>query len=159
MEDIEHFDIQNLNTTFNDLIKEVSRHNLSNLKENNVIILPSHGYKDLYYKGTLNTLDYLNEHDISADICATDEEYQEVLLHGLDIWLGTFLIKYVAIPIFNIVIGNYIFNKLKAKPDDNISLEFVVEQKDGNIQRVEYRGKVEDLDKAMSVLRDVESDS
>ena len=74
--------------------KEIS----SSLQQAGVIILPSHGTDDAFYGGTIETLDFLNDHDVPTEIYSTDDDYRELSLHGADLWLGTILVKYVFIP-------------------------------------------------------------
>ena len=148
----EKFSVQDENITFNDLIER--KPDLSEeLKERNVVILPSHGTKDAFYSGSLDTLDFLNDNKLNADIYSTDDNYKELGLHSADIWLGTFFIKNFVIPIFCSVIAAYIYDKLKAKSDDKISLKFIVEKKDGNTASVNFDGKVENLSKALDAVK------
>lgn len=124
-----------------------------------VIILPSHGTTDTFYRGSLDILDHLKEHNINADILASDEQYKELSLHGADVWLGTFLIQNFVIPIFCSVIASYIYDSLKAKPSDRISLKFIVEKKDGRTASVSFDGKVEDLSKAIDAVKEFSDES
>ena len=118
-----------------------------------MVILPSHGHDDAYYAGTLDTLDFLNENGIDTDVYASDEEYKELGLHGAEIWLGTFIIQSIVVPIFCGVVSAYIYDKLKAKDDDDIALRFMVENKKGKTIAVEFNGKVENLDKALDAIK------
>ena len=125
MRDEEVFKIFDSKLTFDDNVSDASSDIISVLREKEVIILPSHGYEDLYYEGSLETLDYLNENNIKADIYATDEEYKEIALYSAEIWLGTFLLKNFVIPVFTGLLSTYIYSKLKAKPKDSISLTLI----------------------------------
>lgn len=147
------FSIEDSVLTFEALIRNASPEISLILKEKSVIILPSHGHEDVYYAGTLDTLDYLNENDINADVYATDNEYKELGLHAADIWLGTFIIKNFIIPIFCSVVSAYVYDKIKAKKNDKISLTFIVEKKDGNTISVEYNGGVEKLNQVLDTIR------
>lgn len=149
----EKLKIEDSALTFESLIKDASPEISSTLKEKNVIILPSHGHEDVYYSGTLDTLDYLNGNNIDADVYATDDDYKELGLHAADIWLGTFIIKNFIIPIFCSVVSAYIYDKIKAKKSDNISLTFIVEKKDGKTISVQYNGKVEGLDQVLNTVK------
>jgi len=123
-----------------------------------VLIHPSHGHEDVYYAGTLDTLDFLNENGINTDVYASDDEYRELGLHGAEIWLGTFIIQSVIVPIFCGVASSYIYDKLKAKNDDNIALRFMVENIKGKTTAVEFKGKVENLDKALDAIKSFSED-
>lgn len=149
----EIFRVEESSVTLKNLINDASTNVASTLNEISVVILPSHGYDDLFYSGTLDTLDFLNEKGIKTDVYASDDEYKELSLHGADIWLGSFLISSVVVPIFCNVISSYIYDKLKAKKDDNIALKFMVENKEGKTTAVEFNGKVEHLSKAIDAVK------
>ncbi|MEE1982754.1 hypothetical protein [Shewanella xiamenensis] len=155
----EIFIVQESSVTFKKLINDASIEVASTLNDKSVVILPSHGHDDLYYAGTLDTLDYLNDNEVNTDVYASDEEYKEIALHGADIWLGSFLISSVAVPIFCNVISSYIYDKLKAKKDDNIALKFMVENKEGKTTAVEFNGKVEHLSKAIDAVKGLSDES
>lgn len=149
------FEVIETDMSFDELVSNAPEEISSVINEKAVIILPSHETKDSFYSGSLETLDYLNENGINTDIYSNDEEYKELGLHGADIWLGTLFIKNFIIPVFCSVIAAYIYDKLKAKKGDKISLKFIVEKKDGNSSTVSFDGKVEDLDKAIDAVKRV----
>lgn len=153
MEIKENFQIKEEALTFEELVSNAPEEISDELKNKSIIILPSHETKDAFYSGSLDTLDYLNENKINSDIYTTDEDYKELSLHGADIWLGTFFIKNVVIPIFCGVIASFIYDKLKAKNDDKISLKFIVEKKDGKTTSVSFDGKVKKLNKALDAVK------
>lgn len=149
----EIFRVEESSLTFEQLVNEAAPEISSGLKEKSVVILPSHGHDDVFYAGTLDTLDFLNENGINADIYASDEEYKELGLHGAEFWLGTFIIQSIVVPVFCGVISSYIYDKLKAKDDDNIALKFMVENKEGKTTAIEFNGKVENLSKAIDAVK------
>lgn len=157
-ETIERFEVIEDGPTFQKLIGQASPDLSSEIQGKSVLILPSHDTNDAYYTGTLDILDYLKENHVNADIFSTDEEYKELSLHGADLWLGTFIFQSVVIPIFCGVISSYIYGKLKAKPDDRISLKFIVEKKDKSSATVSYDGKVEHVEKALNAVRNFTDD-
>lgn len=149
----EKFEIDDSNLSFDQLVREAPAEVAATITEKAVLILPSHGTDDAFYSGTLDTLDFLNENGIDADVYANDEDYKELGLHGADIWLGTIFVKNIVIPIFCSVIGAYIFEKIRANKDDKVSVKFVVEKKDGQSSAISYDGKVENLDKAIDAVK------
>ncbi|HAS6550790.1 TPA: hypothetical protein GRI54_24235 [Vibrio parahaemolyticus] len=151
------FEVTNHDLTFESLLTDYPELS-EELDGKSVIILPSHGSDDSFYAGSLDTLDYLNDNGVVTDIYATDEDYKELGLHGADIWLGTFFIKNFVIPIFCSVVAAYVYDKLKAKKDDKISLQFIVENKDGKSTSVSYEGKVENLEQAINAVKEVDSE-
>lgn len=150
----ERFDVSSSDITFEQLAKDAPEELSNNINEIGVLILPSHETDDSFYTGSLDTLDYLNDKGLKADIYANDEDYKELGLHAADIWLGTFFVKNIVIPIFCGVIASYIYEKLKAKKDDKISLKFIVEKKDGKTSTVSFDGKVEEVGKALDAVKE-----
>lgn len=149
----EIFSVEESSVTFKKLIEGAPVEIANTLNEKSVVILPSHGHDDAYYAGTLDTLDFLNENGVNTDVYASDDEYKELGLHGAEIWLGTFIIQSVIVPIFCGVISSYISDKLKAKGDDNIALKFMIENKEGKTTAVEFNGKVKNLRKAIDAVK------
>ncbi|WP_227429930.1 hypothetical protein [Psychrobacter sp. I-STPA6b] len=156
MKETNFFEISDSTLTFDNIVSDASPDVINNLKQKDIVILPSHGTEDLYYVGSIDILDYFKNNNIDIDIYATDEEYQEIALHSAEIWLGTFLLKNIIIPTFIGLLSNYIYNKLKAKPDDNISVTFIAEKKNGNTKKIEYRGEVRNLNKAINSLKKID---
>ncbi|UYG00841.1 hypothetical protein [Halomonas sp. GD1P12] len=152
-ERIERFEVAEDGPTFQILIEQAVPSLASEIQGKRVLLLPSHGSDDAFYAGSLDTLDYLNENGLDADLYSTDEEYKELSLHGADLWLGTFILQSIVIPVFCGVISSYIYDKLKAKPDDKISLKFIIEKKDKSSATVSYDGKVEDVEKALNAVK------
>jgi len=150
---IECFEVTEDGPTFQKLTGQAHPALASEIQGKSILILPSHGTDDAFYAGSLDVLDYLNENQLNADLFSTDEEYKELSLHGADLWLGTFIFKSVVIPIFCGVISAYIYDKLKAEPDDKISLKFIVEKKDESSATVSYDGRVEDVEKALNAVK------
>lgn len=159
MDKQEVFSIKESSLTFERLIENASPEITTTLKNKNVVILPSHGHDDVFYAGTLDTLDYLNENRINTDVYASDEQYKELGLHGAEIWLGTFILQSIVIPIFCSVISSYIYDKLKAKNDDNIALKFIVQNKYGKSTAIEFNGKVENLDKVIEAVKNLSNEN
>ncbi|MFA5983803.1 MAG: hypothetical protein WC782_07275 [Methylococcaceae bacterium] len=151
----EIFKVEDSTLTFEKLIGDASQEIALSLQDKSVVILPSHGHDDAYYAGTLDTFDYLSENGIDTGIYSTDDEYKELGLHGADIWLGTFFVKDYVIPIFCSIVAAYVYDKIKAKKGDNISLEFIAEKKDGKAVSVQYDGDVEGLGKVLDTIKSI----
>ncbi|EIS3738858.1 hypothetical protein [Aeromonas caviae] len=154
LESKERFEVSSTDITFEQLVKDAPEELLSNINDVDVLILPSHETDDSFYSGSLDMLDYLNGNVLKTEIYANDEDYKELGLHGADIWLGTFFVKNFVIPIFCGVVASYIYEKLKAKNDDKISLKFIVEKKDGTTSTVAFDGKVEEVGKALDAVKE-----
>lgn len=154
----ERFDVSSSGITFEQLAKDAPEELVNSINETGVFILPSHETEDSFYTGSLDTLDYLNDNGLKADIYTNDEDYNELGLHAADIWLGTFFVKNIVIPVFCGVIASYIYEKLKAKKDDKISVKFIVEKKDGKSSTVSFDGKVEEMEKALNAVKEFGND-
>ncbi|WP_038889215.1 hypothetical protein [Vibrio campbellii] len=122
------------------------------IKNAKAVILPSHGSKDSFYSSTLDLLDYLNENGLCTTVYASDDEYIELSLHGADHWIGKLFINEVTIPLFVGLLTNYVYDELKAEPDDNIAINVVVERGSDNSISVDFRGKVDDLTLALNEI-------
>lgn len=90
--------------------------------------------------------------DAKFDVYSDDGELEELMLHSDDWWLGSFLLTSVFIPGFVNLITNYIYDVIKAKNDDNISIEVIVDNGKKGSKAVNYRGKVGNLQKAIDAL-------
>ncbi|AYC30977.1 hypothetical protein D3880_00615 [Pseudomonas cavernae] len=156
MEIEEKFQVREESLTLAGLLSKAPISLAETIKNKSVVILPSHGTIDAFYAGSLDILDHLNNNEIDADIYASDEDYKELSLHGADIWLGTFFITSVVVPIFCNVISSYIYDKLKAKNEDKISLQIIVERKNGTTTSVNFDGKIESLDKAINAVKELD---
>ncbi|WP_394221329.1 hypothetical protein [Alteromonas gracilis] len=154
----ERFDVSSSVITFEQLAKNAPSELSENIDEVAVLILPSHDTDDCFYSGSLDTLDYLNNNALKTEVYANDDEYKELGLHAADIWLGTFFVKNIVIPVFCGLVSSYVYDKLKANKDDKISLKFVVEKKDGKSSTVCYDGKVEDVEKALNAVKEFSND-
>jgi len=148
----EVFEVKDSDKTFADLIENAPKDISVGLSSKNVIVLPSHNTQDEFYCGTLDILDYLNENGLSSEIYSNDDDYKELALHSSDFWLGTFFVTNIVIPVFCSVVGSYVYAKLKGVRGDQISMKIYVEKKDGTTSAVDFKGKVEDFDKALEVI-------
>ena len=130
------------------------------LRDVEILILPSSEEKNAFYSGTLEILDYLHENSDSTkvEIFSTDDEYRELGLHSADFWIGTFWVSSVVVPLLVNLISNYIYDKLKAKDDDHVSLKVIVEGKKGKSKAISFDGNVENLNKALDAVSELSDD-
>ena len=91
--------------------------------------------------------------DAQFDVYSDDGELEELMLHSDDWWLGSFLLTSVFIPGFVNLITSYVYDVLKAKNDDNISIEVIVDKGKKGSKSVNYRGKVGNLQKAIDAVK------
>jgi len=153
LEKKEQFEIHDSDIRFENLVKNAPTEIAGNINKVAVLILPSHGTVDSFYAGSLDTYDYLTANEIRTEIYSNEDDYKELSLHGADIWLGTFFLKNFVIPIFCSVLAAYVYDKLKANKDDNISVKFIIEKKKGETSTVSFDGKVENLEKALNAIK------
>ena len=69
------------------------------LRDVEILVLPSSEEKNVFYLGTLEILDYLHENSDSTkvQIFSTDDEYRELVRHSADFWIGCFLVSSVVV--------------------------------------------------------------
>ena len=132
------------------------------LKKANVLIVPTEGFRDesiiAFPVKTDELFRFMTKRapeGVIVDLCIEDDDYKELGLHGADIWLGTFFIKNVVLPIFCSIVAAYIYDKAKENKVSKVSLKFIVEKKDGTTTSVSYDGKVENLEKAMDAVKEI----
>jgi len=158
LEKKDRFEVKEESLTRAELVRKASLSLTEIIKEKSLIILPSHGTVDEFYAGSLDTLDYLNDNDVDAEIYSTDEDYKELSLHGADIWLGTFFVSSIILPILTNLISSYIYDKLKAQKEDGISLKLIIERESGSTVSISFDGKVEKLDKVFTAIKELENE-
>lgn len=158
LEKKERFEVKEESLTRAELVRKASQPLAEIIKEKSLIILPSHGTEDEFYAGSLDTLDYLNDNNVDAEIYSTDEDYKELSLHGADFWLGTFFVSSIVLPILTNLMSSYIYDKLKARKDDGISLKLIIERESGSTVSISFDGKVEKLDKVFTAIKELENE-
>lgn len=147
--------IEDSTITFKSLLEKSSKELAELITGKQVIILPSHGHEDVFYTGTLDILDFLKNNGLEADIYATDDDYKELGLHSADTWLGSFLISGIILPCFINLMTSYIYDKIKAKDGDNISFQFLIENKNGETKSIRFSGDAKSLEKVLSTVENI----
>jgi len=123
--------------------------------ETKVILLPS--TLGVFYAGTLDVLDFFQSHGISTEVCSSDSDYKEIAQYSRSHWIGTFLISSVTIPIFVNLLSSYIYDKAKAKEEDTVVFDVIVEHADFSSTTVRYRGKVEKLPEVLKSVKELQN--
>lgn len=157
MKEKEYFEISASELTFESLSKlkpEIVRSGVG------ILILPSSPSHEAFYSGTLSLLDYMKGNSSSdvIDIFASDEEYKELAQHSADLWIGSFLVGSVFVPLFVNILSSYIFDELKAEEGDKISVDVIVKRKGGKSSSVSYRGDVKNFQKVIESIRNLADD-
>ncbi|AZZ78155.1 hypothetical protein CCX46_24425 [Pseudomonas sp. RU47] len=158
LEQKDRFEVKEESLTRAELVRNASPSLAEIIKGKNLIILPSHETVDEFYAGSLDTLDYLNERNVDAEIYSTDEDYKELSLHGADFWLGTFFVSSIVLPLLTNLMSSYIYDKLKAQKDDGISLKLIIERKSGSTVSISFDGKIEKLEKVFTAIKELENE-
>ena len=130
------------------------------LRDVDILILPSRKDENAFYSGTLEILDYLRENSdpTTVELFSTDGEYRELLLHSADHWIGVFWVSYVVVPLFINLISAYIYDKLKARDDDYVSLKVIVSGKKGKSKAISFDGHIKNLKKALDAVSELSDD-
>jgi len=76
---------------------------------------------------------------------AEDDEYLEIALHGAAHRFSTVVVNYVLAPLLINLISSYLYDSMKAKPEDRVELAIVIEDHECRAMRVEYKGDAKDL--------------
>jgi len=150
----EVFAIEDSTLNFADLSHEMPTLSWENI---GILILPSDEEHKAFYAGTLEMLDYFSAHlnPGEVDIFASDEDYRQLTLHSKELWIGTFLIGSVVVPLFVNLISSYIYDHLKADANNNVTITVVVQKKNGSSKSIHYVGKAEKLGTAVDAIKEL----
>ncbi|PHR85443.1 MAG: hypothetical protein COA59_00305 [Colwellia sp.] len=155
------FSITDVDITFNNL-SEIYGDLTVDLTNKNTLSLPVNGYfipdskeqnKNTFHTTIDDVYEYFSQsEELAFDVYSDDEDINYLSLHSDSFWLGTFIISSVISPVFIGLLTNYIYDKLKAKKEDQISIEVIVDSGTKKSKSIRFRGKVEGLDKAIEAI-------
>lgn len=125
----------------------------NSLRDSDVVITPLLNFRDgiavSFHQGTVSFLDYLSiglqENHYKVEICAPDNEYYEIALHSRAHRLSNIVVTNIAAPLAVSLMASYIYDELKAKPNDTISTSITIEQADCKTSKIEFDGNVKDF--------------
>lgn len=125
----------------------------NSLRDSDIVITPLLNFRDgievSFHQGTVSFLDYLRiglqENHYKVAICAPDNEYYEIALHSRAHRLSNVVVTYIAAPLVVSLMANYIYDELKAKPNDTISTSITIEQANCKTSKIEFDGNVKDF--------------
>ncbi len=122
------------------------------------------GLKFYFYQDASALYEFLKEGlggQVRVELFATDEEYIEVALHSHVHRIGTILVTFVAAPLAINLLSNYVYDVLKAKPEDVVEASVVVEDHECKAFKVTYKGEAKGFatlsDKVGQIARDCEA--
>lgn len=157
----EVFEVKESDLTF-DSIKDRYGNISIDLKSANALAIPVEGHDEVsgkvFHAGVDNVYNFFKEKDsqVVFDIYADDDEVNELSLHAADFFLGSFIVSSLVAPLFINLLSNYVYDYLKARSEDNIAIDVTVDNGKGKSKKVVYRGKIENLSKAIEEINKVE---
>lgn len=93
-----------------------------------------------------------NGTEVIFDICASDEQFQELELHADLITIPTIILSSVILPIVTGIIANYLTDKIKIRRTDlKVKVNLIVET-NGKSKKISYEG---DADKFESTIKSI----
>jgi hypothetical protein len=143
-----YFNIIASNISISSAIQEanLSSKRKDELKTVNILALPTKGYhgKDgaFFFGGARDFYMYCQENDPNhpVDFCIEKTEYKEIDLNSIELFLGTFLISSIILPVFVNLISNYLSSKL-THHDDKITINIIINNAtQNNSTQINFRG-------------------
>ncbi|MFD0672651.1 hypothetical protein [Cohnella sp. GCM10027633] len=159
--EVSKVEINDVNITFQDVFEKpyFPKEYTEEMKNANALILPyDEGFRDhehpLFPEQTGEFYHYVKDAskgtDVNFDICATDEQFQELELHSDLINIPNIIMTIFAFPIVTGLITNYLYDKLKSRRNGlKVKVDLIVETK-GKSKRISYEG---DADKFESTIK------
>lgn len=138
------------NSEFSDT--KISEEILDEVKHSNLLIIPYKQFRGnngfFFPETTLEFLDFLRENapeEITPDIMASDEEFNQLELHSALITVASFIVKIVALPIAINLVSDFLHDlcqKHNRKPDElSAEVNIYVDMKDKST-KISYKGPV-----------------
>jgi hypothetical protein len=161
------FEISSSYVTFSSAMNEsnLSQERIDELSPVNILALPTKGYHGkegyFFFGGAREFYMYCQENapNQSIDFCIEKSEYSEIDLNSIELFLGTFIISSIIIPVFVNLISDYINNQLK-HDDDKITLNIIINNHIiNNSIEINFRGTKGDFDnKVLKTLSTYDKD-
>jgi len=129
----DYFEIKKSDLTFESILNEgtLSQERATELKRFKMLILPVKKYYNekgyFFYSASRDFYWFCKKEnpDDCLDFCVEKSNFKELSLNCNEIYLGTFIILQVALPIFCNLISNFIYDKLNEK-DDKIAINIII---------------------------------
>jgi len=116
------------------------------------LIVPEKNFREevafVFHHDTTRLYRYLLENlggDLSLEICSNDDEYCEISLHSSSFRLSTLVISYLAAPLLVGLLTNYLYDELKAKPNDSVEATLIVEDHECRSFKFAFKGEAKDF--------------
>lgn len=124
-----------------------------------VLIVPEEDFANyeipLFPNNMLELYDVLKA-QLNIEAVINDEDYHEVSLNSRVHRYGKFIVLNAVIPVFIGLLTNYLYDKMKHEdPKDEIHLEIVVQDKNGQSQSVKYQGTASNFNKVVDKVKEL----
>lgn len=134
------------------LNKGLAKKHRSDVERADIVIVPFENFRGIqfaFHQNTPHLFQYIKSgaNGFEVEICADDEEYLEVALHGQAIRIGTIIATYVAIPIVVNLLSSYIYDEMKAKPKDTVEVSLIVQDHECKAFKFDFNGNAEEFNK------------
>jgi hypothetical protein len=116
--------------------KGLGKDNAAAIASADILLVPMERFRNevefVFHQGTPRLFNFLKEGAVAynVEICVDDDQYLELALHGAAHRLGTIIVTYVAAPLLVGLLTNYVYDELRAKPQDTVEASIVVEDHD-----------------------------
>jgi hypothetical protein len=148
MDNNNHFEIKFSNISLRSATEsaDLTSGRKSELRTVDILALPTKNYHnkgmDSFFSGARDFYMYCkaNAPDYAFDFCIEKTKYLEIDLNSIELFLGTFLISSVIIPIFVNLLSNYLSSKL-IHNDDKITINIIINNvSNNNSAEISFRG-------------------
>ena len=128
-----------------------------------VIIAPMLNFREdvevSFHQGTLSFFNYLHENletkSLKAVVCSPDDEYYEIALHSKEYRFSKIIINSAVAPIILGLLTSYIYDELKAKPEDKLNTSIVIEFNDCKTYKLDFDGKASDFPSVIDKIKEL----
>jgi hypothetical protein len=127
----------------------------------NALILPyEEGFRDhndpLFPEGSVAFFQYVQDvskgTEVTFDICASDEQFQELELHADLINIPNIIMTVIAFPIVTGLITNYLYDKMKSRRSGlKVKVNLIVET-EGKSKQISYEGDADKFEQTIKAV-------
>ncbi|MFS0554205.1 hypothetical protein [Brevibacillus sp. 179-C9.3 HS] len=164
--EVSKIEVTDIELTFNDIYEKsyFPKKHAEEIQRANALIIPyEEGFRDhknpLFPEQSGVFFQYVKEAssgtEATFDICASDEQFQELQLHDDLINIPNIIMTVVVFPVVTGLITNYLYEKMKSRRTGlKVKIDLVVETK-GKSKKISYEGdadKFEATIKAINLL-------
>jgi hypothetical protein len=150
----DYFEIKDCELTFETVLKDenLSQERIAELRQFQMLFLPEKNFRKkegyCFHSQTRDFYLYCKKESPNNyfDFCIEKNNYKELTLNSSELYIGTFLIKDIVLPIFINLISAYIHDKLTNK-DDKVIINIITNnEKTNKNQEIAFRGTKKDFE-------------